>query len=407
MKGRVKVLYLIDSLVPGGAERSLVAMAAPLAGQGVTLEVGYLQERPGLQRELVDAGVSVTSLAGGGGRIGWAREAAALVRRRQPDLIHTTLYEADLIGRMVGAATRVPVVTSLVNVRYGPEQRAAPGVRAWKVATVHLADAVTARRTVRFHAITEWIAEVMGRRLRIPDQRIDVVPRGRDPLLLGRRSPGRSARARLRTGVAPDVPMLVAAARQEHQKGLDLLLEAMPLVLRDRPDATLLIAGRPGNQTPLLEESVRRLGLAGAVSFLGVRDDVPDLLAAADVFVVPSRWEGLGSVLLEAMALESPIVASGLPPIREVVPDDRHAWLVPPDRPGHLAEAILAALGNPDEARKRASQARRRFLERFTIDRVTSEMAGFYQRALDAGRSESRWLHRRARVHAHDDLHRP
>ncbi len=385
----MKVLCVIDSLVPGGAERSLVAMAAPLAGRGVSVEVAYLVERPGLQQELLEAGVAVTSLAGGGGRIGWARRAAALVRRRRPDLIHTTLYEADVIGRMAGATTRVPVVSSLVNVRYGPEQRAAPGVRGWKVTAVHLADAVTARRTVRFHAITRWVADVMGRRLRIPSDRIDVVPRGRDPLVLGRRSPQRAARARRSVGVAPEVPLLVAAARQEHQKGLDLLLEAMPLVLRGRPDTKLLIAGRPGNQTQLLEEIVSRLGLAGVVSFLGVRDDVPDLLSAADVFVVPSRWEGLGSVLLEAMALESPIVASALPPVREVVPDDGHAWLVPPNRPDDLAEAILAALDHPDEAKKRAWQARRRFLERFTIDRVTTEMSRFYARALDTGRTES------------------
>jgi glycosyltransferase involved in cell wall biosynthesis len=111
---------------------------------------------------------------------------------------------------------------------------------------------------------------------------------------------------------------------------------------------------------------------------------VAELLCAADVFVVPSRWEGFGSVLLEAMALEAPIVASDLPAVREVVGDD--APLVPPDRPDALAAAVTATLADPDGAARRAARARERFLATFTIDRVADGMAGFYRRAL-AGRA--------------------
>jgi glycosyltransferase involved in cell wall biosynthesis len=103
------------------------------------------------------------------------------------------------------------------------------------------------------------------------------------------------------------------------------------------------------------------------------------------VFVVPSRWEGFGSVLLEAMALEAPIVASDLPAVREVVGDDA-ALLVPPDRPDALAAAVTAVLADPDGAARRAARARERFLATFTIDRVADGMAGFYRRAL-AGRA--------------------
>jgi glycosyltransferase involved in cell wall biosynthesis len=179
----------------------------------------------------------------------------------------------------------------------------------------------------------------------------------------------------------PATPLIFAAARQEHQKGLDVLLEAMPSVLEHRPDARLVIAGRPGNQSPLLEASAERLGLGERARFLGVRPDVAELLCAADVFVVPSRWEGFGSVLIEAMALEAPIVVSDLPPVREVLPDEDHARFVAPGQPATLAAAIVATLADVEGAARRAEVARTRFLQRYTIDRVAGEMAAFYRRA--------------------------
>lgn len=383
------VLYVIDSLAPGGAERSLAALAPRYAARGVALDVAYLKERPGVQGELVRAGATLFSLAGSGGRAGWVRRATRLVRRRRPDLVHTTLFEADIAGRVAASLAGVPVVSSLVNPEYGPEQLSDPRLSRWKVRGARLVDALTARRVARFHAITSYVADVMAGRLGLRRDRIDVVPRGRDPEELGRRSPERRAAARDGMGVGPETAVVLAAARHEHQKGLDVLLEAFPLVLREVPSARLVVAGREGNQTPLLRTAVERLGLAGAVRFLGVRDDVPDLLCAADVFVLPSRWEGLGSVLLEAMALEAPIVASDVPAVREVVGDGEEARLVPPERPDALASRIVATLADARGAADRARRARARFLQRYTIDRVADQMIAFYDRSVSPHRAVS------------------
>lgn len=378
----MKVFHLIESLVPGGAEMGLVSMASPLAARGVESQFAYLRRRPGLQDQLEREGFEVVCLAGRQGRLGWVRRFAGLVNQERPDLVHTTLYEANLVGRVAGTLTGTPVVTSLVNVPYGLEQRSAPGLQGWKVRATQLLDLATSRRVVRFHAITETVADVMALRLRLPRSRIDVVPRGRDPAVLGQRTAARRAQARDELQIRPSSGLVLAAARQEHQKGLDILLEAMPIVRLQRPEAHLVVAGRPGNQTTTLQAAVTRLGLEGSVQFLGVRHDVPDLLCAADVFVLPSRWEGLGSVLLEAMALRAPIVASDLAPVREVLSDQREGLLVPPNRPKALAAAIVATLGDQDGARERAERAFVRFADCFTIDRVATEMKAFYERAL-------------------------
>jgi glycosyltransferase involved in cell wall biosynthesis len=377
----VRLLYVIDSLVPAGAERSLEALAPHYVARGVRLDVAYLHERAGLQRELEDAGARLFSLAGRGGRAGWLARTVALVRRLRPDLVHTTLFEADVTGRAAARLAGVPVVSSLVNETYGPAHLGDPQLRRWKVRAAQLVDGATARFATRLHAVSAFVANTMAWRLRFPRERIDVVPRARDPVRLGRRTPERRDATRARLDVDSRSPLVLAVARQEHQKGLDVLLEALALVQREVTDARLIVAGRPGNQTPALLELVERLGLRDAVRFLGSRDDVPDLLCAADVLALPSRREGFPGAMVEAMALEVPIVASDLPQVREVV-DASGASLVPPGSPEALAAEIGHVLVDPEGAAGRVERAQTRFRERLTVDRVADEMIAFYGRAL-------------------------
>jgi glycosyltransferase involved in cell wall biosynthesis len=304
-----------------------------------------------------------------------------LIRERSPDLVHTTLFEADITGRIAAARARVPVVSSLVNVAYGPEHRATPGLRPAKVRAAQLADLATARVTRRFHAISEHVAGIMGRRLRIPSHRIDVVPRGRDRALLGEPSPERRAAARADLGLPPDAPVLLSAARHEYQKGLDVVIDALGAVRPAAPGAVLLIAGREGNLTPRMREIMAERGVADAVRLLGPRADVPDLLAAADVFVAPSRWEGLGSAVLEAMAMRTPIVASDVPAIRETVGSPDCAILTPPGDAAALATALTATLRDAAAAQRRAAAAEQRFAQRYDIQPVADAMLRFYARA--------------------------
>jgi glycosyltransferase involved in cell wall biosynthesis len=378
----VRVLYLIESLAPGGAESSLAALAPFYPERGVELEVAYLHDRPGLHDRLRAAGAPLTSLAGPGGRRGWIRRAVQLVRERRPDLVHTTLFEADIAGRLAAVRSRVPVVSSLVNVGYGPEQRQDPGIRAWRLLGTQVADIATARVVRRFHAVSHEVAVVMSRRLLLPRSRIDVVPRGRDPRVLGARAPERRARARAELGAGPDDRLLLAVARQEYQKGLDVLLRALPLVRAEFPQARLLVAGREGNQTAALEALIGELRLGDGVTFLGARPDVPDLLCAADVFVFPTRREGFPGAVLEAMAMEAPIVATSIPTVSEAVVAGQHALLVPVDDAEALAAATLAALRSPEAARQRAQAARTRFYDNFTIERAADGMVALYETAL-------------------------
>jgi glycosyltransferase involved in cell wall biosynthesis len=377
----VRVLYVIDSLIYGGTERSVMILTPPLIERGVEMDVAYLFERPGLHDGFRAAGAQLFSLAGSGGRLSRARRVRGLIAERKPDLVHTSLFEANVAGRIAGRWAHVPVVTSLTGESYGPEQLADPSLSTWKVRAAQATDALTARTVARFHAVSSHVAEVMSQRLRIRPDRIEVIPRGRDPEVLGRRTPERSASVRAGLGIDPAERLVLAAGRHEHQKGLDILIEAFPEVLKRVPEARLMIAGREGNKTPLLRELIAMRKLEGRVTLLGRRDDVPDLLAAADVFVLPSRWEGFPGVVVEAMALEAPIVATDLSGVREAA-GDTGADLVPSEDRGALSDAIVRALKDPPEDRSR--RARQRFLDELTIDGVAERTVRFYRSVADA-----------------------
>jgi len=374
----IRVAYVIDSLVGGGAEKSLAALAPFYAQRGIELDVTYLKATAGLQAELEAGGARLHCAAGSGGRAGNVRRIAAHLRDRRPDLVHTTLFEADVAGRIAATLTRTPVVSSLVNVQYGPEHYSAPQIKSWRLKAAQIADVTTARAATRMHALTAHVADIMSDRLSVPRTRIDVIPRGRDARALGVRSSERSRAIRSAIGVADSAPLVVAASRQEYQKGLDVLLAAWPRMARAFPGAVLAVAGREGNHTP----SLRALSepLDGSILWLGARSDVPDMLAAADAFVLPSRWEGLGSVLIEAMALEAPIVASDLPPVREVVADC--ASLFPPEDSEALSAALTGVLTDPTRSAETAKRGRVRFEERFTTETVADQMRTFYTTAL-------------------------
>ena len=378
----MRVFYLIDSLTPGGAEVSLASLAPHYVRRGVELHVGYLYDRVGVQDELLRAGASIEFLGDPRGRLATVSRVRRAVARRRPDVLHTTLFEADVSGRAAAVRLGVPVVCSLVNDSYGPRHRADPLLRSSKVLTAQLLDAATARFVARFHALSHYVAAVMSERLRVARRRIDVIPRGRDAAALGARTRARRDGVRRSLGLEEGTPLVLSAARHEHQKGLDLLLAAFSEVIRRDGRARLVIAGREGAASALLEAQAKASGLDGYVRFLGPRRDVPDLLCAADVFVLPSRWEGFAGVLVEAMALEAPIVASNLPAVRETLDHGVTALLVDPWDAGFLAQAIVDCLSDRSAAGRRAAAARSVFDSRLTSDHVASEMIEFYERVL-------------------------
>jgi glycosyltransferase involved in cell wall biosynthesis len=181
-------------------------------------------------------------------------------------------------------------------------------------------------------------------------------------------------------GISASDPVCLAVSRLHAQKGLDDLVAAATAVARERPDVRFVVAG-DGPERARLERSLRSAGLSGRFVLLGSRNDVPELVARAHLFVLPSRFEGLPSAIIEAMAAGRAVVACATAGVPELVEDGVTGWLVPVGRADALARTLLAALGR--DLTPIGEAGRRRARSRFS----SGAMAEGFERAYEAAAS--------------------
>jgi glycosyltransferase involved in cell wall biosynthesis len=217
--------------------------------------------------------------------------------------------------------------------------------------------------------------------------KIVVVPNGRD-LSTFRPGVGREA-VRKELGLDGTVPLVGVVGRLEPQKGHAFLLEAWPSVVAEFPDARLLVVG-DGTLRARLETRARELGVAPGIVFTGFRPDVPRVLDAIDVLVLPSLYEGMPLTAIEASALGRPVVATAVDGTPEVIRDGRTGRLVPPADPVALSRAIRGVLRDPLGASRMGRAGRDFVLDRFDLDRQVASTARVYREVAGAGRTLER-----------------
>lgn len=373
----IRVLVVINRIgAQGGAERSTQEIIEGLHGSRVDFFVFALwsDSDPSSAARLRAAGVETR--VGPGGFVQRVRALRRMVREVRPDVVHSVLFDADMAARAATAFTRTPNLCSLVSTQYSAEAMAAARSR-WKLEAVRLLDSLTGRLFVRcFHAVSTAVRDHAHARMKIPKSRIRVVQRGRDLRRLGKRTAVRRFTARDALGVGPETLVLLTLGRQEPAKDHPTLVRAVAAVAERVPDVVLLVAGSEGTSTPEVRGLVQRLGISSRYRSLGVRTDVGDLLAAADVFVLASRWEGLPGAAIEALAMGTPIVATDIPATRDVVGDN--GLLVAVGDHGDLAEAIVEVAMFPDDARRRAAVGMEDFGRRFTVGTMLDGMEHLY-----------------------------
>lgn len=394
----MRVLQVMPGLGGGGgAERSAVAVAAALVESGVDLHLALLTDRRDLVGEIEAAGVTCWDLSGATGTVGRSRALERLVEAVEPDVVHATLFEAAIAAQLASLALRCrrrgrgappAVLVTWANTTYGPDHvdelaagRSRLATRA-KLGVLAAVEALLARCTrTHFHAVTEGVAAANAAALRLPRHRVHVAERGRtaDRFVPPAVAPG-ATRAPLPAdvaarGVSPDARVVVAVGRQEPQKGLDRLLDHFERLADADAAVWLVVAGREGSATPELERRRATMRHGDRVLFLGHRDDVADVLGAADVVVCASRREGAAGALIEAMACARPIVTVDLVGLAGVLDDGVNAVVV---APAQLSAAVAALLDDPARARRLGTAARRTFEERFTVERAGAAMAAVY-----------------------------
>ena len=299
------------------------------------------------------------------------------------------MFHSVHTGRLAALGSSARVTGSLCNTDYDKIRLRDPGHRALRFRIARFLDGWTARHlTHHLWANSHAVKTAAIRDLRVASERVTVILEGRDPARLGHANAQRKMVAREALGLEEDQIVLLNVGRQDFQKGQCYLLEAVANLVARHPRLVLLVAGRPGDASGDLDRLRDRLGLKDQVRFLGHREDVPELLAAADLFVFPSFYEGLPGAAVEAMALGLPIVASNIEPVREIVEEGRNAILVRPASTGELASAIERILRDRTMAEAFGRRSREIFEEQFTLEPSILQMVEFYRQIVPATRKE-------------------
>ncbi len=377
----MKVLVVLNSLAPGGTEQSTVLLAPRLRQRGVDVAIATLKPAAHeLDQVAAASGIPVHRLIAGGFAHQF-RDLRRLIRSERPDVVHTALFDADVLGRLAAWRTGIPVVSSFVSTPYDPARLADPHVKRWKLRLVQTIDAVTGRLFVRrFHAVSEGVKQANARALHIPLERITVAERGRDPQVLGAPSAARRAAARARLDIDDQAEVVLNLGRLEHQKAQVDLVRATDVLVSSHPNLVVLIAGKDGAAAPAVRAALNeQRSAARHVRLLGHRTDIGDLLSAADVLAISSHFEGTAGVALEAMALNVPIVSTDLDGLRGILTDGVNALLVERGNPVALADGIHRLLADRDLAARLADRGRADFEERFSLDAAAARLAALYR----------------------------
>jgi glycosyltransferase involved in cell wall biosynthesis len=380
----IRILYLIETLGHGGAEHQLVASVKRLDRRRFEPLVCYFRAPHYLAPTLASSGIGVRCLNVPGGKQHWpelALRIRSLARDWRPDLIHTSLFEADVLGGAGARLADVPVISTLCNIA-GERVRLTDNPRN-SLLKFFFANVVWSGALRRWHshsiAISQAVLASAVDTFKIDPARASVIYRGiedeRPALAVDR------AEIKRRVGLPDADPFLLNVGRLGPQKGQKYLIAAMPGLLQRFPHAGLAVVGQ-GWLEGELKAQAQALGVIERVCFLGKRTDVPELMAACDCFVFPSLFEGLGVSLVEACYAGCACVATNTGPIPEIITNEVSGLLVPPADSRAIERSLLRLAADVALRHRLGSAARETALQRFMLADKVRALEECYVRVL-------------------------
>jgi glycosyltransferase involved in cell wall biosynthesis len=387
----LNILQIILNLEIGGAQEVVRTLSKTLAEQGHQVVVCSFRDGP-LREDLEAAGIQVEILPErrysflalplfGWEMLTLRAEILTLVQTYEIDIIQTHLLQSldFLIATLHFTPEHPALFWTVHNYHFLLQETDLPRFR-WLLGPKRGAYRLLYRLCLPWiEGIIAVSADVREQVLRVmdpPSEKVAVIPNCVEIERYQQKVNRTNLRRKL--DLTPEDHCLLVVATLKEQKGHRFLLEAVAELFPDHPELQVFFAGDGALRDSLIEQT-ETLHVADQVHFLGNRDDVPELLAACDLFVLPSLWEGLAMALIEAMASGVPIIATDVSGSRQVIKDQETGLLVPPGDSQALAEAIQLLLTEPARADKLARQARAQAQAGFSAGRQAEEHLRVFQ----------------------------
>ncbi len=365
---KYKICYLINCLIHAGAQSVLINLLENIDREKYQPVVISLEARVPLADRIKELKIPVYSAnVSSKYDIKAAWKLYKLLKNINPDILHTHLFHSDITGRIFGKACGIPVIINTVhNIKFGNRLRDFINKKSDFMSdyTVTICQAAT---------------DVMVKKKLVSPDKIKVIYNGIDPdKYFINKSASVKERITAELGLAADKNLAISIGRLRYVKGFSYLLQALKLIEEELANWHFLIVG-DGELRSQLEEEAYNLGLSDYVSFPGVRDDIPQLLAASEFLVLSSLWEGLPLVIEEGMAAELPVIATKVGGVPELVEEGKTGYLVDPADSRQLAEALEKIMSIPVIERKQMGKKGRTRVEKlFNIKKMTADYEGVY-----------------------------
>ena len=372
----ISVALCSNELSLGGAEQHILTLLRGLDRSCFRLQLICAPELAAQINEMVPADVTLIPLElRRATQLSAATRLGHVLKSRRVDILHSHLFYASLFASPIGKLCGVPVVVETPHVREAWR-------RGWKAC--YAIDRVVGRFVDHYIAVSSANAEYLIREKRIPASKVTVIHNGCN---VCRFHPAHSVPVSLKTslGIGHHDPVLVVVARLEVQKGHEVLFEALKIVRRDYPRLHLVCVGE-GSIREELEAQVLALGLKDWVHFVGFQSAVADWLALGDVIVLPSLWEGLPIVALEALAAAKPLIATSVDGTPEIVIHEETGLTIPPGDVVQLANAIRELISDPEIRSRLGHRGRDLVLKHFTEEAQVRKTQELYHRAYERAR---------------------
>ncbi len=364
----MRIALLGETGGPGGAERMMLQLAEELRRRGhEVFPIGPERRTPWLRTQFRDRGFEAHTFMIRRGLDPWGLvQMTRLLRRLRVDVVHTHEFQTSVYGGVAAWLLGKPHVITMHGGRYYAQRRHRRVALRW-----------CARRSRAVVAVSAATAAELAGVVGMPTSAVHVVHNG------VKSEAGDPGKVRAELGVGPDERLIIAVGNLYPVKGHAILFDALRRVESDggAPPWRLAIAGRGGEEFSLRAYIVSQ-GWDRRVHLLGFREDIADVIAAADVFVMPSLSEGLPLALVEAMLAGKAIIASRTGGIPEAVADGRDALLAPPGDVGALTARLRELLSNAGLRARLGEAARGNAAARFSVER----MADDYERLYDGQR---------------------
>jgi glycosyltransferase involved in cell wall biosynthesis len=365
-----RVLHVIDSLHLGGAQEVVLNLAT-CGSLRFRHEVATMHGHGIYWHRLREAGIKVHSLSPHKFLPAYLATLPALLFAKRPDILHCHLIPSNILAKPLGALMGVPLILNHDHTN-DPQRIDNKFLLALDKSTNRFAHHII--------AVAGACRDFLIQHESIPPEKITLVPNAID---LRRFSPGQITRrdARSKLGLSPEAPVIAGVGRLNFQKNFSLFLDVAAALTPRFPNLRFLLAGE-GPEEAMLREKARQLGLTDRIVFAGYIADTRQVYAAADILLMPSRFEGLPMTLLEAMAMNLPVVASKLDGIAEVIEEGREGYLVDSADAAGFVERCAVLLENPAKSSELAANARTKIEARFSVERMTSAVESIYDRFL-------------------------